>query len=237
MLGRADGGTDYVNKYLNINDSMAIPPLRKGRPEMPKSLPRSFYAMITPLVSDAYPDQGLPEPQPPTGGTEPPQIDNSLPLFPFHPIVIPPDAISPGVPTHPIFLPPYIDNSLPPFVSPPIYIPPDAIAPGVPTHPIYIPIYPDNTLPGDQPYPDQGLPGDQPVIDNTLPTPGDGGGGGVPPITFPPLPEVPDDAAGLVLVRLVGQEAEWWIVTEAGEAQSLSGSGSTSKKGKGKGKK
>ena len=228
-MTRADGGTDYVNVYLNINDSTGNSAAGiKGRPDMPKSLPRSFYAMITPLVSDAYPDQGLPQPQPPTGETEPPYPDNSLPLFPFHPIVIPPDAIAPGVPTHPIYMPPYIDNSLPPFVSPPIYIPPDAIAPGVPTHPIYIPIYPDNTLPGDQPYPDQGLPGDQPVIDNTLPAPGDGGGG-VPPITFPPLPEVPDDAAGLVLVRMVGQEAEWWIVTAAGEAQSLSG-GKTSKK-------
>ena len=63
--------------------------------------------MITPLVSGTYPDQGLPEPQPPTGGEgEPPRPDNGLPVFPSHPIVIPPDGIAPGVPTHPIYIPP-----------------------------------------------------------------------------------------------------------------------------------
>jgi hypothetical protein len=149
--------------------------------------------------------------------------------------VIPPDCIAPGVPSHPIYIPPIPDNSLPPFVSPPIYIPPDAIAPGVPTHPIYIPIYPDqglpgeqpgidntlpgsqpgpdNTLPGQQPRPDQGLPGEQPGIDNSLP-----------PIPMPPLPEVPDDAQGLVLVKMRGQEAEWRIIDSNGELVPPEGS-------------
>jgi hypothetical protein len=69
-----------------------------------------------------------------------------LPGEPTHPIVIPPGAIAPGVPTHPIVLPP---------VEPahPIVIPPDAIAPGVPTHPIYLPPYVDIGLPGPQPTP------------------------------------------------------------------------------------
>ncbi|HEY4384162.1 MAG TPA: hypothetical protein VGN34_06765 [Ktedonobacteraceae bacterium] len=55
-----------------------------------------------------------------------------IPVFPMHPIVIPPGAIGPGVPTHPIVLPP-------PAPSHPIVIPPDAIEPGVPEHPIVIP--------------------------------------------------------------------------------------------------
>lgn len=78
---------------------------------------------------------------------------------PEHPIVIPPDAIAPGVPTHPIVLPPPIPAHpivippgsigdgkpehpivLPPFrPEHPIVIPPDSVAPGVPAHPIVIP--------------------------------------------------------------------------------------------------
>lgn len=53
------------------------------------------------------------------------------PPKPEHPIVIPPDSIAPGVPTHPIYLPPQVEH--------PIVIPPDAISPGVPAHPIYLP--------------------------------------------------------------------------------------------------
>jgi hypothetical protein len=52
--------------------------------------------------------------------------------------VIPPDAIAPGVPTHPIYIPIYPAH--------PIVIPPDAIAPGVPAHPIVIP--PEEQPPG-----------------------------------------------------------------------------------------
>jgi len=169
-------------------------------------MPKSFFAMITPLVSGGSPprpDQGLPGEQP--------GIDNSLPPFPAHPIVIPPDGIAPGVPSHPIYIPPIPDNSLPPSVMPPIYIPPDGIAPGVPTHPIFLPIYPDQGLPpagggGQPPKPDQGLPGEQPGIDNSLP-----------PIELPPLPEIPDDALALVMVKVPGTEAEWRIISKNSE--------------------
>lgn len=48
---------------------------------------------------------------------------------PEHPIVIvPPDSIAPGVPTHPIYLPVYPAHPIAPGGSP-----------GVPTHPIYNP--------------------------------------------------------------------------------------------------
>lgn len=86
---------------------------------------------------------------------------------PTPPIVIPPDAISPGVPTHPIFIPvhpahPIVippgaispDPPIPahPIVLPPprpehpIVIPPGSISPGVPAHPIVLPIYPANPI-------------------------------------------------------------------------------------------
>jgi hypothetical protein len=58
-----------------------------------------------------------------------------IPVYPAHPIVIPPEAIAPGVPTHPIVLPP-------PQPEHPIVIPPDAIEPGVPAHPIVLPPVP-----------------------------------------------------------------------------------------------
>lgn len=197
-------------------------------------MPISFYALITPLGRGSgagggeRPDQGLPE----------------VPVFPAHPIVIPPDAIGPGVPSHPIYIPIYPDQGLPgsqPGIdnSLPIVIPPDAIAPGVPTHPIYLPIGPDqglpgqqpgidNSLPGQQPKPDQGLPGAQPGIDNSLPK----------PIVLPPLPDVPDDAVGVVLVKMRNVEAEWMYITEDDELKPIdgeidqSGGGKKSRRGK-----
>jgi len=148
--------------------------------------------------------------------------------------VIPPDCIAPGVPSHPIYIPPIPDNSLPPFATPPIYIPPDAIGPGVPSHPIYIPIYPDQGLPGEQPGIDNTLPGSQPHPDQGLPGQGAGGGGGggggdrpdqgLPPIELPPLPEIPEDAQGVVLVKMKGQEAEWRIIDSNGEVAPPEGS-------------
>jgi hypothetical protein len=95
-----------------------------------------YLALITPLTGNGnYPDQGLPQPQPPAGGGP----------APSHPIVIPgaPPG-SPGSPQHPI----YITGN----PSHPIYIPgyPDQGLPGGggarPDH-------------GYVPYPDQGLPG------------------------------------------------------------------------------
>ena len=85
------------------------------------------------------------------------------PPRPAHPIVIPPDAIAPGVPTHPIVLPP------PPHPAHPIVIPPGALAPGVPTHPIYLP-------PG--------------IWGPTDPRPS-------PPIFLPPASQLPGDAINM----------------------------------------
>lgn len=65
-----------------------------------------------------------------------------IPVYPAHPIVIPPGAISPGVPTHPIVLPP-------PVPAHPIVIPPGSISPGpppIPAHPIALPVYPANPI-------------------------------------------------------------------------------------------
>ena len=84
-------------------------------------MPRTFKALITVLEESTegggeHPDNTLPgfEPHPDQGlPGEQPGIDNSLPPFPSHPIVIPPDAIEPGVPSHPIYIPVYPDNSLP----------------------------------------------------------------------------------------------------------------------------
>jgi hypothetical protein len=66
-----------------------------------------------------------------------------IPVYPAHPIVIPPGAIAPGVPEHPIVLPPPVSPEHP------IVIPPDAISPGVPAHPIVIPPVPPLGIWGD----------------------------------------------------------------------------------------
>ena len=178
-------------------------------------MPRTFKALITVLEESTegggeHPDNTLPgfEPHPDQGlPGEQPGIDNSLPPFPSHPIVIPPDAIEPGVPSHPIYIPVYPDNSLPesqphpdqglpgeqPRPEHPIIIPPDAIEPGVPTHPIVIP--PD---------------GEPPYIDNSLP----GGQGGVPthPIVIPPLPEnIQESDKALIMVK-TGEQTTWYII-------------------------
>lgn len=77
-----------------------------------------FLALITPLGDG--------------GGGGPDHIwgGGNVPM-PTPPIVIPPDAIKPGVPSHPIYIPVYPAH--------PIVIPPGSIAPGVPTHPIVLP--------------------------------------------------------------------------------------------------
>jgi hypothetical protein len=58
-----------------------------------------------------------------------------IPVYPAHPIVIPPGSLGGGKPEHPIYLPPPV-TGLPEH---PIVIPPDAVEPGVPSHPIVIP--------------------------------------------------------------------------------------------------
>lgn len=128
-------------------------------------------------------------------GGSPPRPDIGLPPFPSHPIVIPPDAIEPGVPTHPIYLPIYPSH--------PIVIPPDGLAPGVPTHPIYLPIYPSHPIvippdaagPGKPehpivlpPYPDQGLP---PFPSHPIAPGGQPGEPAHPDHALPPFPSHP----------------------------------------------
>jgi hypothetical protein len=99
------------------------------------------------------------------GEVEPPEVN--VPVFPTHPIVLPPD--SPLEPTHPIVLPP--EGTEPPVPTHPIVLPPLGIwpsppegqapivehpiapggppptiwpDPGIPTHPIVIPPDPDD---------------------------------------------------------------------------------------------
>jgi hypothetical protein len=72
-----------------------------------------------------------------------------IPVYPAHPIIIPPESIAPGVPAHPIVLPP-------PCPAHPIVIPPDSISPGVPAHPIVIP--PGTWGGSGEPFPGYGLP-------------------------------------------------------------------------------
>lgn len=118
-----------------------------------------FLALITPLAgSGNYPDNTLPQPQPPQpplgiwGPTDPrpgyglpgsqPRPDQGLPPFP-----------SQGLPGNQ----PYPDQGLPGGQG------------GRPSHPIYYPPYPDQGLPGSQPRPDNTLPGNQPYPDQGLP--------------------------------------------------------------------
>jgi hypothetical protein len=146
-----------------------------------------------------------------------------LGLKPSHPIVIPPDAIAPGVPTHPIYLPPYPDQGLPTPPNLPEFPPyPDNTLP-VPERPVdpgygieEKPPRPDNTLPGEQPYPDQGLPGPQPRPEHPIVYPPEINNGlpvtpGLPPIVpEPPIVLPPDLPAGSILVVPVpgGDELE-----------------------------
>lgn len=92
---------------------------------------------IDSVPGDAHPEHPINLPDRIWGGGNEP--------FPTPPIVIPPDAIAPGVPAHPIYLPPSIWPS-PGRPVHPIVIPPDSIWPGVPAHPIYIPVYPAHPI-------------------------------------------------------------------------------------------
>lgn len=101
---------------------------------------------------------------------------------PEHPIVIvPPGAISPGVPTHPIVIP------IPPSDAHPehpiVIVPPDLVSPGVPAHPIVIPLPPDMPPSGAHP--------EHPIVI----IPPDTVSPGVPahPIVIPPPPDMTPD--------------------------------------------
>lgn len=123
-----------------------------------------FMALISPVPAT-----------PPDGGGEQPPTDAK----PEHPIVIPPDGLAPGVPSHPIYIPVYPAHPivippgsigpppnypahpivLPPYPAHPIVIPPDSVAPGVPAHPIYFPPYPAHPIELPDPPPDFPPPG------------------------------------------------------------------------------
>jgi hypothetical protein len=180
-------------------------------------MPLAYIHWITGTGGGEHPDNTLPVPQPPLGiwGPGDPRPTNPivippdaiapgvpthpifLPVYPSHPIVIPPDGLAPGVPTHPIYLPVYPSH--------PIVIPPDAVAPGVPTHPIVLPIYPDQGLP---PFPSHPIaPGGPPLgmwgPNDPRPTP---------PIVIPPEAIVPGaDGKAHLVVYYQGQRVTFTV--------------------------
>jgi len=88
------------------------------------------------------------------GGVAPPYVDIGGPApqpHPEHPIVIPPNTIGPGVPTHPIYIPVVpthpivIPPGAPGYPAHPIVLPPGA--PVAPSHPIVLPPPPEGTKP------------------------------------------------------------------------------------------
>jgi hypothetical protein len=80
-----------------------------------------FKALIVPLKKPTLPPEG----------TNPPEINHDLPLFPFVPIVVPPGGAWPGEPPvkPPDGEPPEINHDLPLFVFVPIVIPPGGAYP------------------------------------------------------------------------------------------------------------
>lgn len=91
---------------------------------------KPFLAMITPLADTAPPEGG--------GGDKPPHPDAGLPLFPFHPIVVPPGGAWPPDGTTPPEgggEPPHPDIGLPLFPFHPIVVPPGGAWPEVPEVP------------------------------------------------------------------------------------------------------
>lgn len=101
-----------------------------------------FKALIVPLTKPTPPIE------PPVNGAHP---DHDLPLFPFHPIVVPPNGIWPGEPpvTGGGEQPPRPNHDLPLFPFHPIVVPPGGAYPpnggtpptgeGEPSHPINLP--------------------------------------------------------------------------------------------------
>ena len=158
-------------------------------------------------MSGGYPDNSLP-------GIEGP-VDPGYGISadrPSHPIVIPPDAIGPGVPTHPIYLPVYPGH--------PIVLPPDSIGPGLPSHPIYIPVYPGHpiVIPPDAVGPGQPA---HPIVLPPLsiwggpfepPYPSQGPGFPTHPIVIPPEAIVPaPDGKAHVVVYYGGQRVTFTV--------------------------
>lgn len=126
-----------------------------------------------------YPSHPIVIPPGAIDGTHPEQ-PIYLPIYPSHPIVIPPGAIDGTHPEHPIYLPVYPSH--------PIVIPPESIGPGLPEHPIVLPPYVDIGLPPFPAHPiaPGGQPGQPPRPDHSLPPfPTN-------PIVIPPEAIIPD---------------------------------------------
>jgi hypothetical protein len=142
----------------------------------------AFFALIKPIARPGEPTHPIAPGGPPEYPAHP------IPPVPEHPIVIiPPDCVAPGVPTHPIYLPVYPMHPIvippgwlgggkpehpivlpPPLPEHPIVIPPDAVSPGVPAHPIVIPPPPLGIWGGaNEPFPTPPIflpPGERPKL-------------------------------------------------------------------------
>jgi hypothetical protein len=121
-----------------------------GRPThqiAPGGRPPGFWGGVPPEYVDIGGPGSQPHPSHPIVIIPPDSIADGvpthpiyIPIYPSHPIVIPPGSLGGGKPEHPIYLPPGIwGGSNEPFPTHPIVIPPDAVEPGVPSHPIVIP--------------------------------------------------------------------------------------------------
>jgi len=194
----------YKAIIVPLDEPPVLPPGAGGEPPRPdNSLPLfPFHPIVVPPGgtwpgepppiggggTDPYPDNTLPGDLPGSGGggEQPPRPDIDLPLFPFHPIVVPPGGNWPSQPPtggaprpeHPIYYPPGTE----PPVEPPTTEPP----------------YPDNTLPGELPG------GGQPPIPPT-----GGGSGNRPshPINLPP-----NDSGYWIFVYVYGLGWVWVAV-------------------------
>jgi hypothetical protein len=201
-----------------------------------------FLALITPLATGGYPDQGLPgQPPgiwpspgypshpiapggpPPVAGWTPPGYQPSHPIAPGGQPPYP--STGPGFPTNPIVIPP--DSMGPGVPEHPIVIPPDGIwpSPGYPSHPIVIP--PDTISPGvpSQPIyiPPEIWPGPGAPTHPIAPGGGPSTGPGFPtqPIYLPEVPDVPQDTLALVMVKVPGQPAQYLVINTNNEVKPL----------------
>jgi hypothetical protein len=137
----------------------------------------------------------------PPGG-QPPEVWPG-PGAPGHPIVIPPDAVAPGVPSQPIYLPPsvwpgpgYPAHPIAPGGPPPSVWPPGIWGGGnvpMPTPPIYI-----GLPPGEE-----------------LPPPGNGNSPSHPIVLPPGTPPDPSGSNVLVHAYVPGHGGCWFLVNTA----------------------
>lgn len=160
-----DDGDDHASMFAAPH--LTLTPGKEHTP-----MPSRFLAWITPVDTGAHPEHPIvippgtppgiwgggnePFPTPPiwieippgVGGGDPPKPSHPIwwPIYPAHPIVIPPDVIvppdpsDPPRPAHPIVIPPQIwGGANEPFPTHPIVLPPSSISPGVPAHPIVLP--------------------------------------------------------------------------------------------------